>query len=242
MTPSDASSPLNRPSAGPAGSALRREPSGGATTACAGAPGIGDPQACRRDRACGVSRALVGDLPAAGLRQRSSALAPGLPLALHLEVQSSTTCKPIEGANVEIWHANVVGVHSGYGSGSTPGGGGAQARASGPSGGGHEVGPGVGCRAGEVSASRREMRRTRGQQVRLARALHAAAPAVTAERPAFPRPARRGPRCGGRVVRQPIHDAARHLRAAPKRARARTVSRRGRAISEGGVGTTRRRV
>jgi protocatechuate 3,4-dioxygenase beta subunit len=52
---------------------------------------------------------------------------PGLPLALHLEVQSSTTCEPIEGANVEIWHANAVGVYSGYGSGSTPGGGGGQA-------------------------------------------------------------------------------------------------------------------
>ena len=52
---------------------------------------------------------------------------PGLPLALHLEVQSSTTCKPIEGANVEIWHANATGVYSGYGSGSTPGGGGGQA-------------------------------------------------------------------------------------------------------------------
>jgi hypothetical protein len=30
---------------------------------------------------------------------------PGLPLALHLEVQGAVTCKPIEGANVEIWHA-----------------------------------------------------------------------------------------------------------------------------------------
>lgn len=48
---------------------------------------------------------------------------PGLPLALHLKVQHATTCKPIQGANVEIWHANAVGVYSGYGSGSSPGGG-----------------------------------------------------------------------------------------------------------------------
>jgi protocatechuate 3,4-dioxygenase beta subunit len=48
---------------------------------------------------------------------------PGLPLALHLTVQHAATCKPIEGANVEIWHANALGVYSGYGSGSSPGGG-----------------------------------------------------------------------------------------------------------------------
>jgi protocatechuate 3,4-dioxygenase beta subunit len=48
---------------------------------------------------------------------------PGLPLALHLKVQHATTCKPIQGANVEIWHANAVGVYSGYGSGSSPRGG-----------------------------------------------------------------------------------------------------------------------
>src|SRR5260370_31874086 len=47
---------------------------------------------------------------------------PGLPLALHLKVQHATTCKPIKGANVEIWHANALGVYSGYGSGSSPGG------------------------------------------------------------------------------------------------------------------------
>jgi protocatechuate 3,4-dioxygenase beta subunit len=45
---------------------------------------------------------------------------PGLPLALHLMVQHATTCKPIQGANVEIWHANALGVYSGYGSGSSP--------------------------------------------------------------------------------------------------------------------------
>lgn len=48
----------------------------------------------------------------------------GLPLALHLTVQHATSCKPIRGANVEIWHANALGVYSGYGSGASPGGGG----------------------------------------------------------------------------------------------------------------------
>ena len=42
-------------------------------------------------------------------------------MALHLKVQHATTCKPIKGANVEIWHANALGAYSGYGSGSSPG-------------------------------------------------------------------------------------------------------------------------
>src|SRR5205807_2161346 len=48
---------------------------------------------------------------------------PGVPLALHLEMQHATTCKAIKDANVEIWHTNALGVYSGYGSGSSPGGG-----------------------------------------------------------------------------------------------------------------------
>jgi protocatechuate 3,4-dioxygenase beta subunit len=38
---------------------------------------------------------------------------PGLPLALHVTVVDATGCKPIKGADVEIWHADAAGVYSG---------------------------------------------------------------------------------------------------------------------------------
>jgi protocatechuate 3,4-dioxygenase beta subunit len=37
----------------------------------------------------------------------------GTPLVLHLYVEDASTCKPITGADVEIWHANAAGVYSG---------------------------------------------------------------------------------------------------------------------------------
>jgi protocatechuate 3,4-dioxygenase beta subunit len=52
---------------------------------------------------------------------------PGLPLILHLTVQDATTCKPIEGADVEIWHADAGGVYSGFSGSSPPSGGGGHA-------------------------------------------------------------------------------------------------------------------
>jgi protocatechuate 3,4-dioxygenase beta subunit len=38
---------------------------------------------------------------------------PGVPLRLHLTVIDVDTCKPIKGADVEVWHANATGVYSG---------------------------------------------------------------------------------------------------------------------------------
>src|SRR5438105_1837484 len=38
---------------------------------------------------------------------------PGVPLRLHLTVVDARTCKPIKGADVEIWHADALGVYSG---------------------------------------------------------------------------------------------------------------------------------
>jgi protocatechuate 3,4-dioxygenase beta subunit len=52
---------------------------------------------------------------------------PGLPLVLQLTVVSAKTCKPIRGADVEIWHCDAAGNYSGFDSGSSgggPGGGG----------------------------------------------------------------------------------------------------------------------
>jgi len=49
---------------------------------------------------------------------------PGLPLALRITVVDAGTCKPIRGADVEVWHANASGVYSGFGGGGPPSGGG----------------------------------------------------------------------------------------------------------------------
>jgi protocatechuate 3,4-dioxygenase beta subunit len=38
---------------------------------------------------------------------------PGLPLGLHVTVVDAGTCKRIKGADVEIWHADALGVYSG---------------------------------------------------------------------------------------------------------------------------------
>jgi protocatechuate 3,4-dioxygenase beta subunit len=43
---------------------------------------------------------------------------PGAPFTLRLAVVDASTCKPIKGAAVDIWHADAGGVYSGFGSGS----------------------------------------------------------------------------------------------------------------------------
>src|SRR2546429_9829519 len=43
---------------------------------------------------------------------------PGVPLFLRLRVVDASTCKPIAGAAVDIWHADAIGVYSGFGQGS----------------------------------------------------------------------------------------------------------------------------
>jgi protocatechuate 3,4-dioxygenase beta subunit len=42
----------------------------------------------------------------------------GVPLTLRLGVVDASTCKPIKGAAVDIWHADAGGVYSGFGAGS----------------------------------------------------------------------------------------------------------------------------
>jgi protocatechuate 3,4-dioxygenase beta subunit len=44
---------------------------------------------------------------------------PGIPLALRLTVVDASSCSPIKGADVEIWHADARGVYSGFGSSSS---------------------------------------------------------------------------------------------------------------------------
>jgi protocatechuate 3,4-dioxygenase beta subunit len=42
---------------------------------------------------------------------------PGTPLRLRLRVVNASTCKPIKGAAVDIWHCDAGGVYSGFGDG-----------------------------------------------------------------------------------------------------------------------------
>jgi protocatechuate 3,4-dioxygenase beta subunit len=42
---------------------------------------------------------------------------PGVPLLLRLKVVDASTCRPIKGAAVDIWHADARGVYSGFGAG-----------------------------------------------------------------------------------------------------------------------------
>ena len=44
---------------------------------------------------------------------------PGTRLDLRLQVVNATTCAPISGAVVDIWHADAGGVYSGFGSGAS---------------------------------------------------------------------------------------------------------------------------
>ena len=55
---------------------------------------------------------------------------PGLPLVLAVTVVNARTCRPIKGADVEIWHCDASGNYSGFDSGS--GGGGPGGGGSGP--------------------------------------------------------------------------------------------------------------
>src|SRR4051812_29851315 len=44
---------------------------------------------------------------------------PGTPLRLRAKVVDASTCKPIKGAAVDIWHGDAGGVYSGFGAGAS---------------------------------------------------------------------------------------------------------------------------
>jgi protocatechuate 3,4-dioxygenase beta subunit len=52
-------------------------------------------------------------LPNEKLRRNITEGLPGAPLSLHLSVADASTCKPIKGAAVDIWHASAGGKYSG---------------------------------------------------------------------------------------------------------------------------------
>jgi protocatechuate 3,4-dioxygenase beta subunit len=51
------------------------------------------------------------------LRRNITEGRPGKPLWLRATVVDASTCKPIKGATVDIWHADAGGVYSGFGDG-----------------------------------------------------------------------------------------------------------------------------
>src|SRR5690348_4153261 len=56
-------------------------------------------------------------LPGEKVRHNITDGHPGTPLALRLTVVDASTCKPVKGAAVDIWHADASGVYSGFGAG-----------------------------------------------------------------------------------------------------------------------------
>src|SRR5205814_4115561 len=52
-------------------------------------------------------------LPNEAVRRDITEGKPGTPLRLHLTVVSTSSCKPLKGAAVDIWHADASGVYSG---------------------------------------------------------------------------------------------------------------------------------
>ncbi len=53
------------------------------------------------------------------LRRNITEGRPGTQLDLHLSVVDATTCRPIKGAAVDIWHADAGGTYSGFGAGAS---------------------------------------------------------------------------------------------------------------------------
>lgn len=52
-------------------------------------------------------------VPGEAVRRNITEGRPGTPLELRLTVVSASTCKPIVGAKVDVWHADALGVYSG---------------------------------------------------------------------------------------------------------------------------------
>src|SRR5216117_1087208 len=57
-------------------------------------------------------------IPNEKLRRNIAEGKPGTPLTLRAKVVDASSCKPIKGAAVDIWHADAGGIYSGFGQGS----------------------------------------------------------------------------------------------------------------------------
>jgi protocatechuate 3,4-dioxygenase beta subunit len=56
-------------------------------------------------------------IPKEKIRRNITEGQPGMPLTLRLKVVNASTCKPIAGAAVDVWHADAAGAYSGFGQG-----------------------------------------------------------------------------------------------------------------------------
>jgi protocatechuate 3,4-dioxygenase beta subunit len=57
-------------------------------------------------------------IPREKLRRNITEGHTGIPLVLRTRVVDASTCRPIRGAAVDVWHADASGVYSGFGAGS----------------------------------------------------------------------------------------------------------------------------
>jgi protocatechuate 3,4-dioxygenase beta subunit len=57
-------------------------------------------------------------IPKEKVRRNITEGRPGTPLTLRLKVVNASTCKPVAGAAVDIWHCDASGIYSGFGQGS----------------------------------------------------------------------------------------------------------------------------
>jgi protocatechuate 3,4-dioxygenase beta subunit len=52
-------------------------------------------------------------IPGEKVRRNITEGRPGVPLTLHLSVVDASTCRPIKGAAVDVWHCDALGTYSG---------------------------------------------------------------------------------------------------------------------------------
>jgi protocatechuate 3,4-dioxygenase beta subunit len=104
------------------GGALAALLGGAALTARASEAGVGPAAVASGAVSCILTPELTeGPYYIAGERVRRNITEgrPGAPLLLHLTVVDASSCKPIKGASVDIWHADAGGVYSGFGAGAS---------------------------------------------------------------------------------------------------------------------------
>jgi protocatechuate 3,4-dioxygenase beta subunit len=92
----------------------------------AGLAGLGFLRTRSAPAASGVSCILTPEmtegpyyLSGEKLRRNITEGRPGARLDLRLAVVDATTCRPIKGAVVDIWHADAAGIYSGFGAGTS---------------------------------------------------------------------------------------------------------------------------
>jgi protocatechuate 3,4-dioxygenase beta subunit len=104
------------------GGALAALLGGAALTARASEAGIGPAAVASGAVSCILTPELTqGPYYIAGekVRRNITEGRPGAPLLLNLTVVDASTCKPIKGASVDVWHADAGGVYSGFGAGAS---------------------------------------------------------------------------------------------------------------------------